>query len=157
MIDLNPSHLETVKRILAEHVPDCEVRVFGSRVTWTAKDYSDLDLAIVGPRALDSERLRLLREAFEESDLPFRVDVIDWHAISAAFRKVVEKKYEVVQKGKQNSAVKADRSPISHPQDWKVVRLGQIALKIGSGATPTGGEDSYLASRKRFALIRVCL
>ena len=48
MIDASPSQLDTVTRILAGHVPECEVRVFGSRATWTAKDYSDLDLAVVG-------------------------------------------------------------------------------------------------------------
>ena len=39
MIDLNPSHLETVKAILAEHVPECEVRAFDSRARWTSRDY----------------------------------------------------------------------------------------------------------------------
>ncbi len=101
MIDVAPQQLETVNRILAEHVPECEVRAFGSRATWTAKDYSDLDLAVVGERALDSDTLRRLREAFEESDLPFRVDVLDWHATSAAFQTVIEKKYAVVQNGKR--------------------------------------------------------
>ena len=47
-VDLNPNYLAAVERILAEHVPECEVRAFGSRATWTAKDYSDLDLAVVG-------------------------------------------------------------------------------------------------------------
>jgi len=103
MIDVNPNHLETITGILAAHVPECEVRAFGSRVTWTSKDYSDLDLAVVGGRALDPEALRRMKEAFETSNLPFRVDVLDWHAISAAFRKVIEKKYEVVQKGKRQS------------------------------------------------------
>ena len=68
MIDLNPNHLGTVKAILAEHVPGCEVWAFGSRVTWTAKDYSDLDLAIVGEAPLDAGTLSRLKEAFEESD-----------------------------------------------------------------------------------------
>jgi type I restriction enzyme S subunit len=99
MIDVNPNHLETIKRILAGHVPECEVRAFGSRVTWTAKDYSDLDLTIVAPRQLEPDVRRRLKEAFEESDLPFRVDVIDWHAISKSFRKVIEKQYDVVQRG----------------------------------------------------------
>ena len=99
MIDVNPNHLETIKRILAGHVPECEVRAFGSRVTWTAKDYSDLDLTIVAPRQLEPDVRRRLKEAFEESDLPFRVDVIDWHAISESFRKVIEKQYDVVQRG----------------------------------------------------------
>ena len=74
-IDLNPNHLATVQRILAEQVPDCEVRAYGSRATWTAKDYSDLDLAIVGTGPLDRITLGRLKEAFEESDLPMRVDV----------------------------------------------------------------------------------
>jgi type I restriction enzyme S subunit len=103
MIDLNPTYLETIKGILARHVPECEVRAFGSRVTWTAKDYSDLDLAVVGAHALNSDTLRGLRDAFEESDLPFRVDVVDWHAIGPAFRKVIEKQYEVVQNARRKS------------------------------------------------------
>ena len=96
MIDLAPRHLETVRRILAEHVPECEVRAFGSRVNGAVKIYSDLDLAVVGSGKLSDDTLRCLKEAFEESDLPFRVDVLDWHAISASFRKVIENQYEVV-------------------------------------------------------------
>jgi type I restriction enzyme S subunit len=46
------------------------------------------------------------------------------------------------------------QSPIPHPRDWSVVNLGEITTKIGSGATPTGGEDSYLLERTHFALIR---
>ena len=34
------------------------------------------------------------------------------------------------------------RSPIQSPTEWGVVRLSEITLKIGSGATPTGGKDS---------------
>lgn len=45
-------------------------------------------------------------------------------------------------------------SPISHPLEWPVVRLGDIAVKIGSGATPRGGDDSYLPERSGFALVR---
>jgi predicted nucleotidyltransferase len=102
MIDLNPHHLETVRRILVEHVPQCEVRAFGSRVNSTAKDYSDLDLAVVTSGKLSDDTLRLLKEAFEESDLPFRVDVLDWRATSPQFQKVVEKQYEVIQEARRD-------------------------------------------------------
>jgi len=74
MIDLNPKHFETIQHILAKHVPGCEVRAFGSRVKWTAKDYSDLDLAVVGSNSLSLRQKRRLTEAFEESDLPIRFD-----------------------------------------------------------------------------------
>ena len=97
MIDLPPSQLETVKRILAEHVPQCEVRAFGSRTTQTAKAWSDLDLAIVGSAKLDQHALYDLKEAFEESDIPIRVDVLDWYAISLKFQAVINEGYETIQ------------------------------------------------------------
>jgi uncharacterized protein len=79
-----------------KHVPECEVRAFGSRVNGAAKNYSDLDLAVVGSGKLSDDTLRRLKEAFEESDLPFRVDVLDWHATSPSFQKVIEEQYEVI-------------------------------------------------------------
>ena len=93
MINLNPDQLARVKAILAEHVPECEVRAFASRATWTAKDYSDLDLAVVGEGPVDWRTLGRLKDTFEESDLPMRVGVLDWHAISESFRKVLEQEF----------------------------------------------------------------
>ena len=81
-------------------MPDCEVRAFGSRITETTKPYSDLDLILVGRTALNADRFRHLKEAFEESDLPFRVDLLDWNRISPSFRTVIEKQYEVIQEPK---------------------------------------------------------
>jgi len=40
----------------------------------------------------------LLREAFEKSDLPFRVDVVDYNAVSDSFRAIIENNCEVIQK-----------------------------------------------------------
>ncbi len=97
MIDLSPEHLEIIKEILQKHVPGCEVRAYGSRVSGTARRYSDLDLAVVGPDKLSRDTVRLLKEDFENSGLPFRVDVLDWHQIDKGFRKVIEKDCEVVQ------------------------------------------------------------
>ena len=125
MIDLNPNHLAIVKRILADHVPECEVWAFGSRASWTAKDYSDLDLAIVGDRPLDWRTLGLLKEAFEESDLPMRVDVLDWHDIVESFQRVIERYYVVLQE-------KAEGRSLVREGDWQETQLGNvIELKRG--------------------------
>jgi type I restriction enzyme, S subunit len=48
----------------------------------------------------------------------------------------------------------ATDSPVGHPSDWPVVQLSDIALKIGSGSTPRGGEEAYLSRRSKFALVR---
>ena len=117
-IDLNPNYLATVRRILAEHVPACEVRAYGSRATWTAKDYSDLDLAVVGGESLDRITLGRLKEAFEESDLPMRVDVLDWHSISESFRHEIKRDFAVVQEaGDKQTAV----------AEWREGTWGEIA------------------------------
>jgi predicted nucleotidyltransferase len=97
MIDVSPAHLQIILDILKTHAPDCEVRAFGSRFKWTAKNYSDLDLVIVGQEKLPFKNLAALQTAFEESDLPYRVDVLDWHAISPEFQKVIEQGYEAIQ------------------------------------------------------------
>jgi len=45
-------------------------------------------------------------------------------------------------------------TPIKHDGRWPVVSLAEITTKIGSGATPKGGTESYLPARDRFALVR---
>ena len=100
MINLPKPALTLIRSILRKHVPGCEVRVFGSRAgagKTKTKPYSDLDLAIVGKKKLPKRTLYALKEDFEESDVPFRVDVLDWHAISPEFKKVIEKKYQILQ------------------------------------------------------------
>lgn len=96
MMDLSPQSVDIIKKIMQEYVPGCEVRVFGSRVNGTAKKYSDLDLVIVGKEKIPTRKMNALREAFEDSDLPIRVDVLDWHAISSDFRVIIEKRFEVL-------------------------------------------------------------
>ena len=103
MTNVSPKHLETIKRILAEYVPGCEVRAFGSRVIGPAKEHSDLDLAVVAGERMERRAKMLLREAFEESDLPFRVDVIDYNAVSNEFRAIIDAKYEILQKSNEPS------------------------------------------------------
>lgn len=97
MIDLAPEQLEIVRRLLAVQVPDCEVRAFGSRVTGNARPYSDLDIVLLGPARLSIGRLAALREAFAESELAIRVDVIDWNAISKNFRNIIAAQFEILQ------------------------------------------------------------
>lgn len=94
MIDLDPRALTEVRRILQVHVPNCEVRVFGSRISGTSRPYSDLDLALVGPEPLPLATLEALRDAFSQSDLPILVDVQDWHRIAPGFQAVILRRYE---------------------------------------------------------------
>lgn len=96
MIDLSSQDLNTVKEILSRFVPEHEVWVFGSRVGGRVKPHSDLDLAIITSSPLELVRLGELRDAFAESDLPIRVDVVDWSSVTDEFKNVIREKYEVL-------------------------------------------------------------
>ena len=95
-IDLADTHLQYLRRTLEEHVPDCEVWAFGSRIGKNAKPFSDLDLAIVSPERVSVGRIALLAEAFEESDLPMRIDILDWHTTNPSFQQQIAEHHEVV-------------------------------------------------------------
>lgn len=97
MIRIAENHLAMIKKILRAHAPDCEVRAFGSRLTDKAKNYSDLDLVVVGKKKIERKIMIALKEAFEESTLPFRIDLLDWRRISDNFKKIIQKNYIVVQ------------------------------------------------------------
>ena len=87
---LAPEHLAAVRDILKSHLPpSTKIWVFGSRATGKAKPFSDLDLAIDTGHPLTLEEAAALRDAFSESDLPWKVDIVDTNAIDAGFRQQI--------------------------------------------------------------------
>lgn len=88
-LSIEPHHLALVRQILARLLPEREIWAFGSRAGGGAhppKPWSDLDLAVIGAHALTLDEEAALAEAFSESDLPWRVDVVDWATLDEAFR-----------------------------------------------------------------------
>ena len=118
-IDISPTDLETVRQILQQQLPEFEVRAFGSRVSWTARETSDLDLVLMTTEPLDVMCMAKLREAFTQSNLPYRVDLVDWASTSERFRKLIERDYVVVQRG--NGTKGAVTS-----SEWREVTLAEL-------------------------------
>lgn len=90
-MDLTAEQRKIVSDILATFLPECEVQLFGSRATGRSKPHSDLDLVIMSEELLPVSTIRKLRDAFDDSDLPFQVDLVEWAGTSAEFRRVIEK------------------------------------------------------------------
>jgi len=91
-LHLAPAHLSLVKAILSDHVPHARVLAFGSRAAGTPRKYSDLDLAIIQPEPLTLRTISRLKIAFEDSDLPICVDVVDWNRADSEFKAMVAKR-----------------------------------------------------------------
>ena len=68
-----------------------EVLFLGSRVSGKHKPMSDLDICLRGKEIIPIEVLADLRAAFEDSNIPFRIDIIDWARTSSDFQNLIEK------------------------------------------------------------------
>lgn len=86
---LNKTEKE-IKKIVFQFLNPKEYQlfIFGSRADGKAKKYSDYDIGIWGKKPLYSVTKILIEEALEESDLPYKVDVVDFSLVSANFKKV---------------------------------------------------------------------
>lgn len=131
-LDVRPDHLQIVQDILHRHVPQYEVWAFGSRAKWMAKDYSDLDLCIKTDEPLGFDVLAQLQEDFTESDLPWKVDVVDWASTSALFREVIER----------------DRVVVQEVNLSEIMNVGWIQTTLGDVVTLQRGIDLPVQDRQ---------
>ena len=88
-IDITPEERRTVLALLQRHLPGTAAWVYGSRAKWTSTPTSDLDLVVFATPE-QQPQVGDLREALEESDLPFRVDRFVWDDVPESFRQRIE-------------------------------------------------------------------
>lgn len=95
-LQMPPAQAQSLLNLLALHVPHMQVWAFGSRIKGTARASSDLDLVFFAGEA-DKPQLSILREALEESLLPFAVDMLVWNDISPAFQAHIQAQFLALQ------------------------------------------------------------
>lgn len=132
-IQLAPTEWKVLVMLLEAFLPNVKVWAFGSRVKLKARKNSDLDLvAFTGPefeRAIAS-----LKEAFEESDLPFPIDLHVWSRVPQQYQVEIQQNYLEIQSTKALAGV----------------RLGEIA-DVVMGQSPAG--ESCNANREGLPLL----
>lgn len=76
-----------IRKIFDKTLPQgIHVYLFGSRARGTNRKYSDMDLALESSSAIASDVMLKLYDEFEESDLPFRTEIVDILKVDADFR-----------------------------------------------------------------------
>ena len=146
-LDLPLHYRKQLEALLEEHVSGTEVWVYGSRVNGRSHEGSDLDLVIRSPslEPLGGGFYDLL-EAIDKSNIPIVVQAYDWAMLPESFHRDIEQDYVILQDGMSGDGIV--------PQSgWGEVLLGDVCVKIGSGATPRGGKDVYLQDAP-YSLIR---
>ena len=92
-INIQDKHLEIIKAILKKNSAEStKIWVFGSRVENNCKPFSDLDIALqhAENKTIPLKIVANLKSDFIDSDLPWKVDVIDYNSISGVFKKNVD-------------------------------------------------------------------
>ena len=130
-IDLTTEQRAAVLALLERHLPGTTAWVYGSRAKWTARPHSDLDLAVFATPEQHNQ-VGALREAFEESNLPFRVDLFVWDAVPEPFRKQIEAEHTVLM-GSKRDGVRSE---------WHEVPVSKVAVAV-IGGTPVRSAVEY--------------
>ena len=94
-IDIGPSDKKILFSLLAKYLPHTPVWAYGSRVKGNARPWSDLDI-VVFTSEKQKYRLSLLREALEESNLSFRVQLLEWDCLPENFKANVAASHAVI-------------------------------------------------------------
>ena len=126
-IDLTGEQRRTVLALLNRHLPNTTVWAYGSRAKWASHPASDLDL-VAFAKTEQSPRIAELREAFDESFLPFSVDLFVWDDVPKDFRTRILAEHVVLTK-KEVPACKG----------WPTVTLGDCIEVRDEASAPKEG------------------
>ena len=87
---LPPRYLRFIRDVLDLELNGCrgKVYLFGSRAQKTARSASDIDLAVDTAESVKTQLVRV-QTAFEESEIPFTVDIIDLRSTPPAFKQAI--------------------------------------------------------------------
>jgi len=130
-IDITGPQRKLLLAILGRYIPGVAVWAYGSRVKFTARPNSDLDLVVFTTPA-QGQVVSELKDELAESDLPFLVDLHVWDEVPEKFHDIIRKEYVVVQGGEEKVG-----------GGWKDLTLGDLG-RIVTGKTPlTAVEENF--------------
>lgn len=91
---LNETTIFEIKKIIFKFLDPRKdkVFIFGSRATGNGRKFSDIDIGVKSEKKIESGLMSDIEEAFEESNIPYTIDIVDFSTISKTFENVAMKK-----------------------------------------------------------------
>ena len=84
---LDSSTLSFIKSTVRKHLPpDYKAFIFGSHIIGNNRKWSDIDIGILGASKLPTMTFFDLEEELEESNLPYKVDLVDFTQVTDKFK-----------------------------------------------------------------------
>ena len=83
---LEEEYKKKIVGILSVLFPDATIYLFGSRARGTARERSDIDIAIDAKDKLRPARISEARDMLAESNIPYTIEIVDLHSVSESMR-----------------------------------------------------------------------
>lgn len=99
MIHMDQRHLNIVKSILQKY--PYTFYAFGSRVKGTHRHLSDLDICFM--ENIPGNIIAHIREDFEESNIPFTVDLVNWNTCDETFKSIIKPDLTIITTNKKHT------------------------------------------------------
>ncbi len=97
-IEFYPLHQlkKEILNTISKYLDTSKYRVFffGSRVSGTNNQYSDIDVGIEGHNEIPREIMSKIKEDIENLPILYKIEVVDFKKVSSDFREVALSHYE---------------------------------------------------------------
>ncbi len=90
MKGVTEKELEIIKDILLPFREKYEFFAYGSRVRGDFRELSDLDIMIKGANPAKLENIEKLKEDFDNSNLPYIVNIVDYFSLTESFYDIIK-------------------------------------------------------------------
>ncbi|OGK30322.1 hypothetical protein A3D08_03600 [Candidatus Roizmanbacteria bacterium RIFCSPHIGHO2_02_FULL_43_11] len=90
---LSEKILNEIRHILFSHIDKnvSKAFVFGSWSNETARKFSDVDIGIESEQEIDLRTVGEIREDFDNSSLPYVIEIVDFSTVSEKFKSIAKK------------------------------------------------------------------
>ncbi len=97
-VHLSPYYQKILRDIF---VGDYEVIIFGSRAKGTNRKFSDIDICLKSNQKIPDLEMETIKERCTKSNLPYLVDILDYHDINSFFQETINKTGIVFKRAKK--------------------------------------------------------
>ena len=89
-LNLEKKYIDFINKFISEQLKDVDIYIFGSRAQNTATEYSDVDIALKAKDVIDLNVILNLKAIFQDSNFPYKVDIIDLKNIDEKFFNIIK-------------------------------------------------------------------
>ena len=90
-------YLKELKEIVLDSLKteDVKIFIFGSRARNDNSPASDVDIGLIPKNSLDPIKLSMLKEKIGDSNIPYKVEIVNFNDVSEEFKKEAMKNTEI--------------------------------------------------------------